>query len=224
MYLSKVSIVPSTHSVVEMTRLNKKGVYASHQLLWNLFTEDVKRTFLYREEQSAGGGRPVFYVLSQSKPDSTLAIFDIQSKSFSPQLREGQRLAFKLRANPTVCLTDEVGKRRRHDVLMHAKYQGKRTGKAGVEISGVMEQAALSWISNEKRLSDWGVTLDVLPDVERYRQHSSQKKNGNTIRFSSVDFQGMLTVSNPQTFYRQYAQGFGRAKSMGCGLMLVRPA
>lgn len=223
MYLSKISIVPSAHSAGELARLSRNGVYASHQLLWNLFTEDEKRTFLYREEQSLGSGRPLFYVLSQSKPDLNVPLFNIQSKEFSPKLKAGQRLGFKLRVNPTVCLTDEAGKRRRHDVLMHAKYQAKRTGKASAEISGLMDQAALNWISDEKRLSAWGVTLDVFPEIERYTQHSSQKKRGHAIRFSSVDFQGMLRVSDPQTFCRQYGQGFGRAKSMGCGLMLIRP-
>jgi CRISPR system Cascade subunit CasE len=223
MYLSKIAITPSAHSAAEMARLSKNGAYRSHQLLWNLFAEDEKRMFLYREEQSTGSGRPLFYVLSQSKPELNLPLFDIQSKLFAPKLGKGQRLAFKLRANATVCLTDESGKRRRHDVVMHAKYQAKKTGKAASEMSGLMEQAAFNWISDEKRLSTWGVTLDALPDIERYTQHSSQKKGGHTIRFSSVDFQGMLTVADPQTFSHQYRLGFGRAKAMGCGLMLIRP-
>lgn len=223
MYLSKISIIPSAHSAAEIARLSINGAYASHQLLWNLFTEDEKRKFLYREEQSTRSGRPLFYALSQSKPDLNFPLFDIQTKQFAPKLSKGQRLGFKLRANPTVCLTDEAGKRIRHDVLMHAKYQAKKAGKVSSEISSLMDQAALSWISDEKRLSAWGVTLDALPDIERYTQHSSQKKGGHTIRFSSVDFQGMLTVTDPQTFCRQYALGFGRAKAMGCGLMLIRP-
>jgi CRISPR system Cascade subunit CasE len=78
-------------------------------------------------------------------------------------------------------------------------------------------------VATQARLSTWGVTLDALPDIERYTQHSSQKKGGHTIRFSSVDFQGMLTVADPQTFSHQYRLGFGRAKAMGCGLMLIRP-
>lgn len=223
MYLSKIAITPSAHSAAEMARLSKNGAYASHQLLWNLFTEDEKRMFLYREEQSTGSGRPLFYVLSQSEPDLNVPLFDIQTKLFVPKLNQGQRLAFKLRANPTVCLTDKAGKRRRHDVLMHAKYQAKKIGKAASETSDLMEQAALSWISDENRLAAWGVTLDTLPNIERYTQHSCKKKGGHTIRFSSVDFQGMLTVTDPQTFCDQYALGFGRAKAMGCGLMLIRP-
>jgi CRISPR system Cascade subunit CasE len=223
MYLSKISITPSAHSAAEMARLSKNGAYASHQLLWNLFTEDEKRKFLYREEQVTGSWRPLFYVLSQSKPDLNVPLFDIQTKLFAPKLSKGQRLAFKLRANPTVCLTEESGKSKRHDVLMHAKYQAKKFGKAAPEMSVLMDQAALNWISDEKRLSAWGVTLDALPDIERYTQHSSQKKDGHTIRFSSVDFQGMLTVADPQMFCNQYALGFGRAKAMGCGLMLIRP-
>lgn len=223
MYLSRVSIVPSAHSAGEMAKLSKNGVYASHQLLWNLFPEDEKRTFLYREEQSTGNGRPIFYVLSQEKPVVNVPFFDIQSKEFSPKLRAGQRLSFKLRVNPTVCLTDKAGKKRRHDVLMHAKYQAKGAGKSSADLRELMNQAALAWISDKKRLSTWGILLDFQPEVERYVQHRSQKKTGQAISFSSVDFQGILTVSDPQSFRRQYVHGFGRAKSMGCGLMLIRP-
>ncbi len=223
MFLSKISIVPSVHSAAEIAKLSKNGVYASHQLLWTLFSGVKKRTFLYREEQAKGSGKPLFYMLSKTKPDSNMLLFDVQSKEFSPKLKVGQRLGFKLRVNPTVCVTDETGKRRRHDVLMHAKYQAKQVGCPPAELKELMNQAALNWIGDEKRLSAWGMTLDFLPEIDRYMQHRSQKKNGQTVCFSSVDFQGVLTIYNPQLFYKQYIQGFGRSKSMGCGLMLIRP-
>ncbi|MCM2679644.1 type I-E CRISPR-associated protein Cas6/Cse3/CasE [Echinimonas agarilytica] len=87
-----------------------------------------------------------------------------------------------------------------------------------------MEQAAISWLANEKRLNEWSITLDCQPDVECYSQHRIHKKSGHHVQFSSVDFQGILTVENPDTFFKKYREGFGRAKAMGCGLMMIRPA
>ncbi len=223
MYLSKISIVPSAQSAAELCRLSRNGTYASHQLLWNLFAAEKQRTFLYREEQQVGG-MPLYYVLSHTQPDAELTFFDIQSKEFQPKLVNGLRLAFKLRVNPTICLTDDAGKKKRHDVLMHAKHQAKLDGGcSAAEIKALQDQAALRWISDEKRLSLWGMTLDFLPEIERYTQYSSRKKNGNHVQFSSVDYQGMMTVSDPEVFWQKYGQGFGRAKAMGCGLMLIRP-
>jgi CRISPR system Cascade subunit CasE len=171
----------------------------------------------------AEGGRPQFFVLSKTPPDKHHVLFATQSKEFNPKFYKGQRLAFKLRVNPTVCLKNESGKSKRHDVLMHAKYQARQEGITSQnQIKLLMDEAAKNWITNQKRLDEWGVTLDALPDIECYSQHKSEKKN-HTVKFSSVDYQGILTITDPKRFSAQYEKGFGRAKAMGCGLMLVRP-
>ena len=40
--------------------------------------------------------------------------------------------------------------------------------------------------------------------------------------FSTLDFEGLLTVSDPGTFLSSIVRGFGAAKAYGCGLMLIR--
>ncbi|MDO6581489.1 type I-E CRISPR-associated protein Cas6/Cse3/CasE [Photobacterium sp. 2_MG-2023] len=222
MYLSKVTLVSSGQAAALFARFGGNGAYSGHQMLWQLFTHASDRPFLFREEIGSGG-RPEFYVLSQIAPTQDLPVFLVQTKVFSPQIQTGQRLAFKLRVNPTICVTDEQGKSRRHDVMMHAKYQIKQPGKTEREAEkALMIEAAQQWICDEKRLATWGIQLDVLPEIERYTQHKSQKKSGRPVQFSSVDFQGILTVTDPERFLAQYSQGFGRAKAMGCGLMLIR--
>jgi CRISPR system Cascade subunit CasE len=220
MYLSKITLQPSAQTAVELAKLNSNGAYASHQLLWRLFTEEQKRNFIFRQEVDQGG-MPLFYVLSQTQPVST-PLFQVSSKAFAPKLRAGQRLAFKLRANPTICVT-ENGKQKRHDVLMHTKRQYKGEQLAPKELEFLTFEAAQKWLMDEKRLSAWGIQLDAVPEVQAYIQHRTQKGKKRTIQFSSVDFEGLLTVESPEKFLQQYAQGFGRAKSFGCGLMLIRP-
>ncbi|MBD2783304.1 type I-E CRISPR-associated protein Cas6/Cse3/CasE [Xenorhabdus sp. DI] len=228
MYLSKITLHPSVHHLQPLSRRVKNDVYAAHQLLWQLFTEQEARNFLFREEQTLSG-KPEFWVLSTTKPAETFPQFQIQTKPFAPQLRDGQKLAFKLRVNPTVCLTDkDSGRQRRHDVLMNAKRQAKHQAKcAGIsmdsdEIEALMTQAGQAWIQDEKRLASWGIRFDFPPDIERYTQHRSFKASGQKVEFSSVDFQGVLTLSDSELFLAQYRKGFGRAKSFGCGLMLIR--
>jgi CRISPR system Cascade subunit CasE len=107
---------------------------------------------------------------------------------------------------------------------MHAKHQAKKNDiTSSIEVKNLMDQAALHWIGDEKRLLSWGVTLDVMPEIERYTQHRSKKTSGHHVQFSSVDYQGGLTVADPEVFISSYTHGFGRAKAMGCGLMLIRP-
>jgi CRISPR system Cascade subunit CasE len=42
------------------------------------------------------------------------------------------------------------------------------------------------------------------------------------MRVGVLDFEGMLVVEAPELFLASVAQGFGRAKAFGCGLMLIR--
>lgn len=220
MFLSKITLQPGGHTAAELAKLSTNGAYASHQLLWRLFTQEKERNFIFRQE-IGHSGLPVFYVLSQVQPVSDV-LFQVASKSFAPKLSKNQRLAFKLRANPTVCVT-ENGKQKRHDVLMHTKKKHRGKGLEPEELEFLTTQAAQGWLANEQRLSVWGMQLDAAPEVQAYTQHRTQKGRGKAIQFSSVDFEGLLTVTEPERFLRQYAQGFGRAKALGCGLMLIRP-
>ena len=222
MYLSKVTMKSSPQTAQELAKLQRNGVYASHQLIWQLFTNDAERSFLYREEIGATG-MPEFYVLSKTEPQANLPIFSSVTKVFEPKLDKGQRLSFKLRVNPTVCVKGEGGKQRRHDVMMQAKYSVKNELLDAQKLKMHMEQAAIGWLSNEKRLDEWGITLDCQPAIDGYTQHKVQKKR-HQIQFSSVDYQGMLTIQDPLKFINQYAKGFGRAKGMGCGLMMIKRA
>ncbi|WP_250657469.1 type I-E CRISPR-associated protein Cas6/Cse3/CasE [Alkalimarinus coralli] len=222
MFLSKISLLQSTQAARELIKIGANGAYASHQLLWQLFTDEEQRNFLFREEMSPNG-LPQFFVLSKVQPENNHALFNVQTKVFQPKIAEGQRLGYKLRVNPTICVKGDNGKSKRHDVLMHAKYQAKKAGGQDLQkVQALMEQAAQAWISDEQRLQRWGIQLDAIPEIERYTQHRSQKKSGNQLQFSSVDFQGLLTVKDPSIFMSQYANGFGRAKALGCGLMLIR--
>lgn len=222
MFLSKVTLQSSAQASLELAKLANNGVYSSHQLLWTLFKEAQTREFLYREEMGAAG-KPEFFVLSSTMPVADGTVLNVNSKTFQPQLSSGQRLGFKLRVNPTVCITDSEGQSKRHDVLMHAKKQPDAKTMATADLAIVMQHAAHSWIADERRLQSWGIELEALPDMISYEQHKSKKRGGHNVQFSSVDFQGVLTVKEPELFLAQYVKGFGRAKALGCGFMLIRP-
>ncbi|KGK41710.1 hypothetical protein LH51_12630 [Nitrincola sp. A-D6] len=231
MYLSRVRFLPTSSARAALLKIQQQGSYASHQLLWRLFTDQSERNFLFREEQSKGfngpKGLPEFLVLSEIEPICQEQLFQIESKLFKPQLSSGDRLGFRLRANPTIALKSKVPDQKRggrHDVLMHAKTQAKLDGeKNPAAIQQRMERAAIDWLTAPARLERLGIDFDIEPNFCGYSQQRTYKKTERQpISYSSVDYEGILTIRDPEIFLSQLTAGIGRAKSFGCGLMLIR--
>ncbi len=225
-YFSRVSIDPAS---VNASRLAKEvcvNAYREHQHLWRLFTvdPDAERDFLFRREQPAGGF-PRFYLLSDRKPQQDNNVWQIETKAYSPAIHTGQHLAFSLRVNPVVTRRNAQGKQVRHDVVMDLK---RRTGFRELPLNerpllnDLIQQAGLEWL--QKRAGRHGFSIS--PDsvrVEGYQQHRASKKGGkNPIRYSTLDFRGLLTVTEAGLFQQTLAKGIGSAKAFGCGLLLVR--
>lgn len=108
MYLSRVTLKPDIANNSQLGKLLSKRTYGVHQLLWDLFDQS-RRDFLYREEiareqldRPGVKSEPVYYLLSAKPPKTDTPLFSVQSKPFEPHFAEGQRLSFRLRANPVV--------------------------------------------------------------------------------------------------------------------------
>ena len=168
-----------------------------------------------------------YYVLSGRRPHDRAGIWNIEGpKEYSPQLQKGQRLCFMLRANPVV-FSSAAGKKR-YDVVMHAK---KNTGYSALPFSQkpplqkLVQESCAKWLG--KRAASNGFSFEAKDVIaEGYRQHKSlQRAKGKSfICYSSVDFQGALTVSDPEKFKHILMRGIGKSKAFGCGLMLVKRA
>ncbi|MCA3452312.1 MAG: type I-E CRISPR-associated protein Cas6/Cse3/CasE, partial [Rhodobacter sp.] len=78
------------------------------------------------------------------------------------------------------------------------------------------------WLFGQGRRAGFVPDEDVA--VDGYDQRRLPREEGAPLRFSSLDFDGRLTVTDPDLFLRHLALGFGRAKAFGCGLMLIRRA
>lgn len=207
------------------------GAYSTHQLLWRLFPEhDDDRPFLFRQEieaeQSNNGaprGLPLFYVLSTVEPVAVPGLLAVESKPFAPALATGDRLAFRLRANPTVARRAGQKRSQRSDVLMHAKATFDREQRKSVSCKQAMDEAAHAWLQARAEAS--GFKLVAAPIMSAYRQHELRKaKPSKPIRFSSIDYEGVIEVVDSESLVNGMRHGIGRAKAFGCGLMLVRRA
>ncbi|EEX6618662.1 type I-E CRISPR-associated protein Cas6/Cse3/CasE [Escherichia coli] len=212
MYLSRITLHTGQLSPAQLLHLVDRGEYVMHQWLWDLFPGGKERQFLYRREELQGAFR--FFVLSQERPAES-DTFTIECRSFAPELCTGQQLCFNLRANPTIC---KAGKR--HDLLMEAKRQVRGQAE-GSDVWLHQQQAALDWLAAQGERS--GFTL-LDTSVDAYRQQQLRRENSRQlIQFSSVDYTGMLTVTDPGLFVQRLSQGYGTSRAFGCGLMLIKP-
>lgn len=149
MYFSRIRIRPD---VRDLHLLVSGNGYGAHQLLWKLFPGDEKRSFIFREEvareqmpfHKGVKGEPVFYLVSGSQPISDHPIFAVESKTYAPKLANGERLAFRLRANPTIARKEEGKKNSsRHDVVMDAQYHLLREIAADMSISTLGDKSKI---------------------------------------------------------------------------------
>lgn len=201
--------------------------YSLHQSIWRLFTDhaDRKRDFAYRLAQK--GKRPLVYTVSERKPDMNLGLWHIETKKYEPKIRTDMQLAFMLRVNPVRTKRDEKGKQHRHDVVMEAKTRLKGHGIKQNErspLASLVQEEGANWLS--VRAEKHGFAISPLQiRVDSYLQHRFLKRKGSRpIHFSTLDFTGILTVTDPEVFIETLYKGIGPAKGFGCGMMMVKRA
>ncbi len=247
MFLSRVELGPRATEHEAFWREVSRP-YGAHQALWTLLGRgpDQKRDFLFRAEESLG--RPSFLVLSAQRPEAPAGGFwCVDPKPFAPALKVGQRLSFRLLASPVVTRGERVeGKKNkrvhRHDVVMDAARKLAEGGQPLPDPATLARDAGLAWLRAQAQRGGFRIVeapvesigedglIEAEPAsraavrVEGYRQHRIARRGATPIRFSTLDFEGLLEVSDPPAFLAKVAAGFGPQKAFGCGLMLLRRA
>lgn len=212
-YFSKVRLLARPSQSEWLRELVRHGEpYRDHALIWKLFPGDgLPRDFLFRRLDDGQN-----YFVVSARPPQGDGLFDVQSKLYSPCLPIGTEVRFDVRANPTVSRRNADGRSARHDVLMEAK----RSAPLHSQLGELQEQAGHAWL--RARASDWGLEVaEGGVSQEGYYQHSLRSK-GRTIRYSSLDYQGIARVRDAERLRHALLHGVGRAKSFGCGLLLIK--
>lgn len=191
---------------------------AAHSLVWALFADDRdrRRDFLWREMRPGE-----FLILAARPPADPQRLFALEYKPFDPALRSGQLLRFDLRANPVVSITERPGERgKRHDVVMHALSKLAKAERSTARESKIRE-AGTAWLARKGTAAGFSIDPDQLY-IDRYEKVRVPREGGRAVVFSTLTFEGILTVDDPAGFLASLRAGFGAAKAYGCGLMLIR--
>ncbi|MFT3666793.1 type I-E CRISPR-associated protein Cas6/Cse3/CasE [Piscinibacter sp.] len=227
MYFSMIA--PAEGREREAARQRANGPYADHQWLWRWFpaAAGMPRDFLFRRHETSDGLLR-YYMVSHRPPVALDDAWALHCRDYEPELRAGDLLSFELRANPTV-RHGRDGKSKRHDVVMDAKTQllaqqglqrwADWNGSERPDLHELIQRSCSDWLQRRSAVLGFELLSDVLI-VETYQQHRERKDR--SLRFTTVDFRGVLRVVDPQTFCQALFNGVGSAKSMGCGLLLVR--
>lgn len=161
MYFSEIYLDEKNPDIHNCLRLTKDN-YAMHVMLWKIFKNDNRRNFIfYKNDKIQNISTPIFYVISEDKPQSAAGMFIIKTKLYDPVVLEGQKFNFTLRANPTVSKKIH-GKKTRHDVLMNVKYCNKSVKITKNELYLSMDEAAQIWFWNVFPNGDFLVCLPIL--------------------------------------------------------------
>jgi CRISPR system Cascade subunit CasE len=251
MYLSRFLLNPRSYEV----RRDLGGYQEMHRRVLSMFPPvppgagdvEARRYFriLHRVETDRQQGPITLLVQSGPPPDwsrlpdgyclQLAGIENPQSKCIDEQyaaLHAGQRLAFRLRANPT-------------RVDPRTCTEGRRRGKR-VDLRG--EEQWLRWLWRKGQMAGFGLIsietgrlLERAPQLpgnvpavrvtaqsrqwgrREAMQAASRDSRGNPLIFASVLFEGMLEITEANRFRQALVEGIGSGKAYGFGLLSIAP-
>ncbi|MGW5351045.1 type I-E CRISPR-associated protein Cas6/Cse3/CasE [Streptomyces sp. NPDC004031] len=138
-------------------------------------------------------------------------------QAFLDRLTLGSTWAFRLTANPVHSIRrtpDEPTKRTAHITQRHQR--SWLLGRQDAAGFGVVEKPTAS------RLLEYGDELQLFVRDKRDLRFAKASE-GRTVSLTSVTYDGLLTVTDPDALRRTLTQGLGKAKAYGCGLMTLAP-
>lgn len=184
--------------------------YRWHKALWSLFPDrpTARREFLFRVEQSAPGQAARLLLLAPWHPHGSDAASVLATREFAPALGRGQRLRFRLVANPVRCIRDEGG---RVDKSGRAK---------ACRVPIVQEDARLDWLA---RKLDGAAALETAV-VAGQAPLRFRKKGSGAGKVVPVSYDGILGVQSADRLLECLRAGIGPAKAFGCGLLSLARA
>ena len=225
LYLSRLSLSVRNRAV----QTDLSDCHAMHRRLLLAFPNlgglpDARDHFgvLYRVE--SGDGAAAVLIQSNLEPDWS-RIPDGYLRDSHPAVKridplyaaiaEGQRLLFRLRANPTRRIRDR-------DTTQEERWRGKR-----VEIR--REEDQLAWLRRKGEQSGFApLAIRAQQSIADVRatgigDHVIGRHNSSRLTFASVTFEGRLRVTNPEAFRQALLQGIGSGKAFGFGLLSIAP-
>jgi len=229
MYLSKLVL----NARDRQARCDLAQPYEMHRTLWRGFPDTEPGRVLFRVDADRFGADPVILVQSDLRPrwerlhqvNPRYLLAPPDCKEFQPSFPPGQRLRFRLRANPT----KKAGSSSKEDRMAGKKENGQR-------IAFLREEEQLAWLLRKGEQGGFRVPGHWMQEKDGRKLPNFRvqlipegwvhcSKNGYTEgRFFAVRFEGLLDVTEPAQLQQTLADGIGPAKGFGFGLLSLARA
>jgi CRISPR system Cascade subunit CasE len=191
MYLTKIitqSGFPSKSLIRDLC-----SPYEMHRTVRKAFPQDDKERYLFRLDNQ------IILVQSMTKPDWSFLQADyaenVQTKQIDFKFKDGQKLKFKLRANPVKCVHDKKGKSKRLGILD--------------------DDNQMEWLIKKGEKSGFKILTIRVAGSKMVKIRQPKK-----ITYVMADFEGVLEITDAILFQQTVRLGIGSEKSMGNGLLL----
>lgn len=168
----------------------------------------------------AVGAATYLYLASPGKPDLTHLVKDAGwpstqgwvTKDYDTlleRLAEGDRWAFRLRANPT--------------------RSGRKTSESAAtqRFGHITAVQQLAWLTARANAAGFEIPVGQLNQVQAavvHREVVRFDRRGTRVTLATATYEGALLVRNPLTLRRTLTHGLGPAKGYGCGLLTLARA
>jgi len=209
MYLSQLKLSPAEIQV----KHDLANPYELHRTILRAFPTPLPEgeRILFRVENTVDSGISFVLVQSQNQPDWTKVEQQYPTYfSEAPQvktlqglqIKNGDLLRFRLRANPT--------KR----VLYESTQRSQR-------ISLFSEEDRKQWLLRKSKISGFSFNPEILLTTDAPYRTIFIAKEDKTYKatINMVDFNGVLKVDDVGKLMLSLAQGIGPAKGLGCGML-----
>jgi CRISPR system Cascade subunit CasE len=235
MYLSLLALNPRNRDVQKAL----KHPYVLHCTLMNAFPEggvhqprirEDANGVLFRLDEDAYTHLPTVLVQSRIVPDwagvwsecdarqQPFMLRPVQVKCFQFEPNRGQQLAFRLRANPTKRLSAGKGNKGKrigiYDVDQQLAWLARKGEQSGFKLLNVQTSR------DEKIALAEAIPAKPRPGEVLQEEAPSQK---HKLEMMSVQFDGILQVTDPERFLAAVHGGIGSGKAFGFGLLSVAP-
>ncbi len=159
-------------------------------------------------------------MLSRRPPEDRHHLFKSRL-SRSTRSQPEDRLVFSLRANATIGRPrGDTRSGKRDDVVMAALKAIPKAERAEAR-KGIIQREGLAWLRRQGVAAGFDFD-DGSVVVDGYEPVTIRGSGKSPLMLSVIEFDGMLTVREPEIFITKVIRGFGRGKAFGLGLMLLR--
>lgn len=191
-----------------------KQPYQLHQSLWTVFLRqpEAKRDFLFRVERLTWREGAAVLMQSIKQPVSSNSVRVLAVKEWPLKLQAGQRLRFRLRANPVKAIKD-VSK----GTVIRNKKEYVRTTRVPL----IKEDEQQAWLERKFAQCAQVESLIIQQEPPLNFRKAEEQRSG---KIQPVLFDGIVTIVQPDSFSELVCKGVGPAKAFGCGMVSLAAA